>query len=91
MWQTLIVALVVIVCALSAGWQLMPKALRNRVLRSLQKRVPAQWAISLALLNTTQSGCGSCGGCSKADGAPAVVPETQRIFIVRSIPAATKQ
>jgi len=51
LWQTLIAALLVLVCSGYAAWSLMPAALRARLRPGHAPEA---------------SGCGGCGGCGPA-------------------------
>ena len=69
--QSLIVALLVTVCAVYAAWTLMPAAARRAIATSLLKLpLPAALAGRMRQAATVSSGCG-CDGCDHAPAKPA--------------------
>lgn len=69
-FQALVVAVIVVACALYAGWTLMPASLRRRAAAALlARRLPEPLAARLRPHALASSGCG-CHGC---DHAPAKV------------------
>ncbi len=83
-FQTLIVSLVVVACALGATWNLMPGAARRAFARrALRLPWPARVAARWQLAATETSGCGGC----KHAPAKGVTPS---IHIVRKA-ASTKR
>ncbi len=64
--QTLIVALLVVGCAVYAAWTLMPAAARRGIATSLLKLpLPASLELKMRKAATVPSGCG-CDGCDHA-------------------------
>jgi hypothetical protein len=75
--QSLIVALLVVGCAVYASWKLMPAVARRSIASALLKLpLPAAFEGKMRKAATVASGCG-CDGCDsapvKAAGAPQVV------------------
>ena len=70
--QTLIVGLLVPVCACYAAWKLMPSAARRALAASALKlpRLPARVESALRQAAKSVTGCG-CDGCDHADRKPA--------------------
>lgn len=64
--QSLLVALIVAVCAVYAGWSLMPAAWRRSLARRLLRwPVLGRWrAVQRAAGGA--AGCGGCGDCGEA-------------------------
>ena len=74
MAQTLIVALLVVVCSLRAAWILAPAAARRLIARALLEwPLPAALAAPLRRHARATSGGCACDGCDK--GAAAVEPK----------------
>jgi len=64
--QTMIVALLVLGCAVYATWSLMPSALRRAVARSLLRHpLPEAFARRMRRAAAAPAGCG-CDGCDHA-------------------------
>ncbi|MDO9354420.1 MAG: hypothetical protein Q7T55_12035 [Solirubrobacteraceae bacterium] len=64
--QTLIVALLVLGCAIYAAWKLMPSVARRALASALLKLpLPAFFAAKMQKAATVASGCG-CDGCDSA-------------------------
>ena len=82
--QTLIVAAVVLGCAIYASWTLMPSGLRRRLAHHLlQLRWPSAVAQRLRRHAQAASGCG-CDGCDHATK-PADPTQPQPIRLHRRI------
>lgn len=76
MLQTLIVALVVLVCMASALWRFSPKALRNRLLAGMRKLPGPQWLqarLQTAQVSQRGAACGGCDGCAGTQACKPVV------------------
>jgi len=90
MAQTLIVALLVVVCSLRAAWILAPAAARRAVARALlARRLPAWLAAPLHRhAQAANDGC-ACDGCDKgpqAAEAKTAAPTVAPITLHRRLP-----
>ncbi len=66
MWESLVVAALVIGCGMYAVWTLSPKKLRSRVARSLLRMQPkGRLQDALTRVANGQGGCG-CTGCDRS-------------------------
>ena len=67
--QSLIVALLVMVCSVYAAWNLMPAAARRAIALALLN-LPLPNALALHMRTVaTRASCGGCGGCERAAAA----------------------
>ena len=89
MTQTLIVALLVVVCSLRAAWILAPAAARRAVARGLLAwPLPRRLAAPLRRQAQAASGGCACDGCEKGSAAakPKAAPTTVPITFHRRLP-----
>ncbi len=71
--QVLIVALIVVLCAASAIWNLMPAAARRACVRAaLRLPWPVPVATRLQQAATETSGCGGCKHAPAKQGTPSI-------------------
>lgn len=72
--QTMIVGVIVAVCAAYALWMLLPQALRKPLANQLLRLpLPVRWSVFLQKASQRGAGCG-CDGCDKVVKPAAVQP-----------------